>query len=66
MAQAQLKITLPDDKLTDIIAALRQLYNQPNATQAQLIALMENDVKTRVRNAYVAYMRQKSYDISLD
>lgn len=66
MAQAQLNITLPDDKLPDIVAALRQLYNVPGATQGQLIALMENDVKTRIRNAYVAYMRSKPYDISLD
>lgn len=66
MAQAQLNITLPDDKLTDIVASLRALYNAPNATQQQLIALMENDVKTRIRNAYVTYMRQKAYDISLD
>jgi hypothetical protein len=32
MAQAQLNITLPDDKLTDIVAALRQYYNVPGAT----------------------------------
>jgi hypothetical protein len=66
MAQAQLNITPPDDKLTDIVAALRQYYNVPGATTQQLIVLLENEAKTRIRNAYVAYMRSKPYDISLD
>jgi hypothetical protein len=66
MAQVQLNFTLPDDKITDVIEALRAYYNVPTATAEQLIILLENEAKTRVRNAYVAYMRSKVYDISLD
>ena len=66
MAQVKLNLVLPDDKITDIVEALRTLYNVPNATQQQLINLLENEAKTRIRNAYVAYMRSKVYDISLD
>lgn len=65
MAQAQLNITLPDDKLTDIIEAERARFNVPNATVEQLIALLENEVKTRIKNSYVAYMRAKPYDLDI-
>jgi hypothetical protein len=66
MAQVQLNLTLPDDKLTDIVAALRATFNVPGATTQQLIALLEADVKTRIRNSYVGYMRSKVYDMNLD
>jgi hypothetical protein len=61
-----LTINFPADKQADIVAALRDHFKAPNATPQQLITLLETDVKTRVRNIYVNYMRQKSYEVSLD
>lgn len=65
MAQVQLNLTLPDDKITDVIAALQSYYNAPAATPEQIIVLLEGEVKTRIRNAYVEYMRNRMYDINL-
>ena len=66
MAQVQLNIVLPDNKITDVVEAVRAYDNVPTATQQEIKNLLENEAKTRIRNAYVAYMRSKVYDISLD
>jgi hypothetical protein len=59
------QVTLPDDKLADIAAGLRLLYNAPGANQEALVAFIEEDIKTRIRNAYINYMRNRAYDLDL-
>jgi len=61
----QFNVNLPDDKLADIVEGMRALYNAPGANGEQIIALIEGDIKTRIRNAYVDYMRKRPYDLDL-
>ena len=61
-----LNFNIPPAAQADVIAALREKYGVPAATPAQLIALMEADLKADLTKLYRDYMKRKQFDVSFD
>ena len=59
-----LNFTIPADKVTDVVDSLRAKFGVPAATQAELIALLEAELKANLRMTYIEYMRKKLYDVT--
>lgn len=57
---------IPAEAQTDLLNAMRKKFNKPNATTNEIIALIEQEFKLRLRNIYRDYMREKDFDVSLD
>jgi len=61
-----LTYNIPAPALADFLDALRHEYRLPNATQAELQALVESKFKQNLIAIYRGYMRDKDYTIGLD
>jgi hypothetical protein len=59
-----LKFTIPANIQQDVIDALRDKFQAPEATQDQLIEMMEAELKEDLKQTYLEYMRSKKYDAS--
>lgn len=57
---------IPAEAQADLLNAMRKKFNKPSATQGEIILLIEQEFKLRLRNIYRDYMREKDFDVSLD
>lgn len=71
MADFSIPITVPDDKVADLIDALNGAWNAPGApdmTPAQLRAELKRRIEDQLRRIYTVHMRDKAkqaYDDAL-
>lgn len=61
-----LNFNIPADKQADVLDSLREKYGVPAATQAQILGLMEQELKRDLIKLYQDFMRRKVYTASFD
>lgn len=57
MADLTFTATIPDDKMQDLLKALRYKYKMPNATAVELRNRFQQDIRFNLRREYIEYMR---------
>jgi len=57
MATLNFSVNIPDDQVTRVITALRYAFGNNNLTQAQLVELLRENVRDKIKSIVVNYER---------
>ncbi len=57
MATLSFSVNVPDDQVTRIVTALRYAFGNNNLTQAQLVELLRENVRDKIKSIVVNYER---------